>query len=204
MRSVEQRLHRLVPQRSGWWGVALGQPDLFLALGDDGRAIAGRTIAAPNDIAGKHMLVREPVVAPLPNGGAAVAFYWSSRVLILDNTGNISADLDGPEAIPFAEVRNYTINKPQTATVQRIDPKAVRAAWNISANDTMAVVVFGGRSADAGRIVDRFDLRTKRYVDSAHLTRPPAGLRVSGNRLIALEADPAPAIVFYEWRRATR
>ncbi|MEW5919281.1 MAG: hypothetical protein AB1762_22960, partial [Gemmatimonadota bacterium] len=200
MRTVEQRLHRMVPQRSGWWAVALGRPDLLITLNSDGRAVPNRGIVAPPDIATKHILVREPVVSPLPNGGAVMAFYWSSRLLVIDSAGRLVGDLHGPEVIPFADVRSYTIDKPQTATVQRIDPQAVRAAWNVAANDTMAVVVFGGHNVDAGRIVDRFDLRSKRYVDSARLTRPPAAVRVSGNRLIALELDPAPAVVFYEWR----
>jgi hypothetical protein len=200
MRTVEQRLHRIVPQRSGWWAVALGRPDLLIALSSDGRAVPNRGIAAPTDIAGKHILVREPVVSPLPNGGAVMAFYWSSRLLVIDSAGKLVGDLDGPEVIPFADIRNYTIDKPQTATVQRIDPKAVRAAWNVAANDTMAIVVFGGRGVDAGRIVDRFDLRGKRYVDSARLTRSPAAVRVVGNTLIALELEPMPAVVFYQWR----
>jgi hypothetical protein len=67
----------------------------------------------------------------------------------------------------------------------------------------MAIVVFGGRSADAGKLLDRFDLRTRRYVDSARLPRAPAAVRIVGNKLVVLELDPAPAIVFYEWRKGT-
>ena len=199
MRTVGERLHRIVPRRTGWWGSSLGRPELFIGIGNNG-APSGERVAAPADIAPKHILVREAHVAPLPNGGAVVAFVWSSRLLVVDAEGKLSADLDGPEPVPFAEVKSYTIEKPYTATVQRIDPKAQRGAWLVSANDSMALVVFGGSTADAGRIVDRFDLRTKRYVDSARLTRPPAALRVSGSRVVALELDPAPALVFYEWR----
>ncbi|MGQ0643542.1 MAG: hypothetical protein ACT4P6_22575 [Gemmatimonadaceae bacterium] len=202
MRTVEERLHRIVPRRNGWWGVSLGRPELFVTLNSEARASGERGVPAPPDIATRHILVREPHVAPLPNGGAIVAFVWSSRLLVVDADGRITADIHGPEPIPFADVRSYTIETPQTATVQRIDPRAVHGAWLVSANDSMAIVVFGGRSPEAGKLVDRFDLRSKRYVDSARLTRPPAALRVVGNRLVALEVDPAPALVFYEWRRA--
>jgi len=201
MHTVEGRLHRIVPKPDGWWAVALGRPELFVKLASDGRLLPER-IAAPADIATRHLLVREPQVAPLPNGGAAITFVWSSRLLLLDASGRVVADLQGPELIPFANVRSYSIDHPHAATVQRIDPQAVRGAWLVSANDSMALVVFGGRSADAGKLVDRFDVRSKRYVDSARLTRPPAALRVVGNRLVALELDPAPAVVFYEWKRA--
>jgi hypothetical protein len=203
MRTVEERLHRLVPRPAGWWGVSLGRPELFIALSAEGRLSGERGVAAPADIARRHMLVREPQVAPVPNGGAVVAFVWSSRMLFVDSAGRLVADIDGPEAVPFADVRSYSVERPTPVTVNRIDPRAVRGAWLVTANDSMAIVVFGGRTADAGRLVDRYDLRTKRYVDSARLTRPPAALRLSGNRLIALELDPAPALVFYEWRGAS-
>ncbi len=199
MRTVEERLHRIVPRRAGWWGVSLGRPELFIALGSNGRA-SGERVAAPADIAPKHILVREAQVAPVPNGGAVVAFVWSSRLLVVDAHGKLVADVEGPEHVPFAEVKSYSIERQPTATVQRIDPQARRGAWLVSANDSMALVVFGGSTADAGKLVDRFDLRTKRYVDSSRLTRPPAALKVAGNRLVALELDPAPALVFYEWR----
>ncbi|MGH7713666.1 MAG: hypothetical protein ACREOG_20450 [Gemmatimonadaceae bacterium] len=202
MRTIEERLHRIVPRRSGWWGVSLGRPDLFVSLGSDGRASAERGVAAPADIATRHILIREPQVAVVPNGGAVVGFVWSSRLLLVDRDGRLAADLDGPEHIPFADIRSYTIETPRVATVQRIDPKATHGARLVAANDSMAVVVFGGNSRDAGRVVDRYDLRSTRYVDSAYLTRPPAALRVVGNRLVALELDPAPALVVYDWRPA--
>jgi hypothetical protein len=200
MHTVEERLHRIVPRPAGWWGVSLARPELFVTLGGDGR-VSGERVAAPADIAPRHMLVREPQVAPLPNGGAVVAFVWSSRVLVLGPDGRMVADLDGPESVPFPEVRSYAISEPRNATVQRIDPNAIRGAWQVTANDSMALVLFGGSTRDAGLVVDRFDLRSKRYIDSARLTRPAAALRLTGSTLVVLEVDPAPALVFYEWRR---
>lgn len=201
MRTVAERLHRIVPRASGWWGVSLGQPNLFVTLTREGRPSAEAGVAAPPDIATRHILVREPHVAPLPNGGAVVAFVWASRLLVVDAAGKVTADLEGPEYIPFAEIRSYTIEVPQQATVQRIDPKARSGALELAANDTMALVVFGGGTQDWGKVVDRYDLRTKRYVDSARLPRQPNAIRIVGNTLIALELEPAPSLVIYEWRR---
>jgi hypothetical protein len=201
MRTVAERLHRIVPRATGWWGVSLGRPDLLVPVTSEGRPADEASVAAPLDIAVRHILVREPHVAPLPNGGAVVAFVWSSRLLLVDAVGKVTADLDGPEHVPFADVRSYTIETPQKATVQRIDPKARSGAREVAANDTMALVVFGGNTRDWGKVVDRYDLRAKRYVDSARLPKEPAALRIVGNTLVALELDPAPAVVFYEWRR---
>lgn len=201
MRTVAERLHRIVPRVSGWWGVSLGRPDLLVPVTSEGQPSHETGVAAPLDIAPLHILVREPHVAPLPNGGAVVAFVWASRLLLVDAAGKVTADLDGPEHIPFAELRSYTIEVPQKATVQRIDPKASSGALEVAANDTMALVVFGGATRDWGKVVDRYDLRAKRYVDSARLPTQPSALRIVGNTLVALELDPAPAVVFYEWRR---
>lgn len=201
MRRIAEPFHRIVPRRSGWWAVSLGRSELLVAVDSNGRSVAGRAVAAPADIAGRHMLVREPFVAPTPNGGAVVAFVWSSRLIVIGADGNIVADLEGPERVPFAAVRSYAIETPQKATVQRIDPKAHGGAVQLAANDSMALVVFGGSSKNRGRLVDRFDLRTRRYVDSALLPRQPAAIRIVGNTLVALERDPAPALVWYEWRR---
>ncbi len=201
MHTVQERLHRIVPRASGWWGVSLGRPELFVSVTTQGQAQVDRGVAGPPDIAARHILAREPQVAPLPNGGAVVAFVWASRLLLVDPAGNLTADLEGPEHIPFAEIRTYTIETPQTATVTRVDPKALSGAREVAANDTMALVVFGGTTGDRGKVVDRYDLRSKRYVDSARLPRQPAAIRIVGNALLALELDPAPALVFYEWRR---
>ena len=200
MRRVEERLHRIVPRRFGWWAVSLGRPDLLIALNGDGRLAPPGAVRSPPDIASRHILAREPFVVPMPNGGALVGFVWASRLIFVDANGRVDVDMEGPEHVPFAEIRNYSISLPQKATVQRVDPKARVAARDITANDTMALVLFGGSTRDRGKLVDRYDLRTRRYVESARLPRQPAMIRLVGNSLLALERDPAPAVVWYEWR----
>ncbi len=201
MRTIAEPLHRIVPRRAGWWGAPLVRPHILVPVTADGKPGAENNDLTPADIAQRHILVREPHVAPLPNGGAIVGFVWSSRLLVVDPDGNLIADLEGPEHIPFAELRSYTIEIPQKGTVNRVDPKAHVASRYVAANDTMAVVLFGGTTRDRGKIIDRFDLRARKYVDSAKLPRQPSALRIIGNSLVALELDPAPALVFYEWRK---
>ncbi len=201
MRTIAEPLHRIVPRRAGWWGAPLVRPHILVPVTADGKPGAENNDLTPADISRRHILVREPHVAPLPNGGAIVGFVWSSRLLVVDPDGNLVADLEGPEYIPFAELRSYTIEIPQKGTVQRVDPKAHVASRYVAANDTMALVLFGGTTRDRGKIIDRFDIRARRYVDSAKLLRQPSALRVIGNSLVALELDPAPALVFYEWRK---
>ena len=201
MRTIAEPLHRIVPRRAGWWGAPLARPNILVPVTADGKPGVQDSDPTPGDISSLHILVREPHVAPLPNGGAVVGFVWSSRLLVIDPDGKLVADLEGPEHIPFAELRSYTIEIPQKATVQRIDPKAHVGSRYVAVNDTMALVLFGGTTRDRGKIVDRFDMRARRYVDSAKLPRQPAALRILSNAIVALELDPAPAIVFYEWRK---
>lgn len=200
MRQVEERLHRIVPRSAGWWAVSLGRPELLVAVGANGRTAHDRAVPAPADVASRHVLVRESFVAPTPNGGTVVAFVWSSRLIVTDAEGIVAGDLQAPEQIGFAGIRNYAITEPHKATVQRIDPKARIAARDLTANDSMALVLFGGSTGDRGRLLDRYDLRAKRYVDSARLPRQPAFIRLAGQTLVALERDPAPAVVWYQWR----
>ena len=201
MHTIGEPLHRIVPQRSGWWGAPLARPRILVPVTAEGKPGVQASDFTPGDIAQRHILVREPHVAPLPNGGAIVGFVWSSRLLVINPDGTLVADLEGPEHIPFAELRSYTIEIPQKATVQRVDPKAHVASRYVAANDTMALVLFGGTTRDRGKIIDRFDLRSRKYVDSAKLPRQPAALRIIGNSIVALELEPAPALVFYEWRK---
>lgn len=201
MRTIAEPLHRIVPRRAGWWGAPLARPHILVPVTADGQPGTADDPFTPRDIGQRHILVREPTVAPLPNGGAVVGFVWSSRLLVIGPSGNLIADLEGPEHVPFAELRTYTIEVPQKATVQRIDPKAHVGSRYVTANDTIALVLFGGTTRDRGKVLDRFDLRSLRYVDSARLPLQPAALRVIGNSLVALELDPAPALVFYEWRK---
>lgn len=201
MHTIAEPLHRIVPRRVGWWGAPLARPQILVPVAGDGKAGVQGSVFTPGDIAQRHILVREPHVAPLPNGGAIIGFVWSSRLLVIDPDGKLVADLDGPEHIPFAELRSYTIEIPQQATVQRVDPKAQVGSRYVAANDTMALVLFVGTTRDRGKIIDRFDLRSRKYVDSAKLLSEPAALRILGNSIVALELEPAPALVFYEWRK---
>jgi hypothetical protein len=201
MRTIAEPLHRIVPRRAGWWGAPLVRPRILVPVSADGKPGVDQNDITPADIARRHILVREPHLAPMPNGGAIVGFVWSSRLLVVDPDGKLVADLEGPERIPFAELRSYTIETPQKATVQRVDPKANVASRYVAANDTMALVLFGGTTRDRGKLIDRFDLRSRKYVDSAKLPRQPAALRIIGNSIVVLELEPAPALVFYEWRK---
>ncbi|MGQ0540106.1 MAG: 6-bladed beta-propeller [Gemmatimonadaceae bacterium] len=203
MKSIQGPLHRIVPRNSGWWAVALTRPDLLVSVNADGKLGAG--VAAPDDVARHQILVREPKVASLGSGGAIVAFVWSSRVLVVDSAGRLAADLEGPENIPFPATRSYRIEHPQFpqgATVERIDPQARTGARLLAANDTAALVSFGGPTRSRVRVLDRYDLRAARYVDSSRLPGEPSALRLLGDRLVVLELDPAPAIVFYEWKKS--
>lgn len=201
MHTIAEPLHRIVPRRAGWWGAPLARPRILVPVTADGKPGVQDNDLTPGDIAQLHILVREPHVAPLPNGGAVVGFVWSSRLLVIDSDGKLVADLEGPEHIPFAELRSYAIEIPHKATVQRVDPKAHVGSRYVTANDTMALVLFGGTTRDRGKIIDRFDLRARKYVDSAKLSSQPSALRIIGNSIIALELEPAPALVFYQWRK---
>lgn len=65
------------------------------------------------------------------------------------------------------------------------------AATDAAAGAGTLAVSFQGKSASAGRIIDHYDLRTGRYLESYEFARPIQSLARSGNRYLLLHQSAA-------------
>ena len=70
--------------------------------------------------------------------------------------------------------------------VEALPHDAAESALSIATFADTLYVLFGGRSADAGRIVDRYDLRQSRYIGSLRLPGSASRMAVPAADLLVL------------------
>lgn len=152
-------------------------------------------------------LITEAFAAPLPDGGAALVFRWSSQVIIFDTRGAVRATFDGIEPIPFPAVVSYTPDRNafrgfRIGRVRRIDPAAVPAARSVAAHAGRIFILFGGATDRAGRIVDTYTVSDGSYLGSYLLPSPVQSIAIlSDGRLATLDTSFIPTVSLWSLRR---
>ena len=151
-------------------------------------------------------LAGESFSATLDGGAAAVGFRWSDAVVLLDSLGRVTRIIHGPERIEFPGTRTYSLDpkkiklddpsiKIRSVSGSRIDPTAIPATQDLSGTATELFVLFNGRDALAGRLIDRYDLRSGQYLGTHVLPSKAVGIAVLGNNQFAtLESEFVPVI----------
>ncbi len=149
----------------------------------------------------------EAWATPLPDGGAAITFRWSSQMILLAPDGEIRATVDGVEPIPFAkavtEYPDVVIEGFRTISVTRIDREAATpAARSVAADASRVFVLFNGSSEDAGRILDTYAVSDGSYLGSYRL--PDHAYRditiLADGRLATLDVELYPAVRLWSVR----
>jgi hypothetical protein len=142
-------------------------------------------------------LLRTNFAAGAGGTGAVVTFMWSDAVLLLDGNGAVRKVIAGPEPVPFPRTLSVPTKIPgiSDAVVTRIEPKATRGALAVAATSTRVFVLFGGATADRGRLIDEYELSTGRYLGSRRLPdRAMAIAALPDNRLVTMHDDPLPQV----------
>lgn len=209
-RTPEVRLAEIMPSTWSPGSYALMPRDtkegLWMAVSSTGRVkrLGGklRLGAVPPG------LPSEAWATPLPDGGAAVVYRWSSRMVLLDSHGRVKALVDGIESIPFPEVLTYTPNQDlgdgmTLRRLRRVDPEAPRASRAVAAEGSRIHVLFGGTTVHAGRIVDTYSIHSGAYMGSYLLpgTRHTDITVLADGRLATLDTEFFPTVRL--WRLST-
>ncbi|WP_419936632.1 hypothetical protein [Candidatus Palauibacter sp.] len=146
-------------------------------------------------------LPSEAWATPLPNGGAAVVYRWSSQIVLLDSHGRVKPIVEGVESIPFPELLTYTPNQDlgdgmTLRRIWRVDPEAPRASRAVAAEGSRIYVLFGGATEKAGRIVDTYSVSNGAYMGSYILpgTRHTDIAVLSDGRLATLDTEFFPTV----------
>jgi len=99
-----------------------------------------------------------------------------------------------PEAVPFPNIlRSVSREGSVTSTTTRVTNRKAAAA-SIAAQDGELYVVFEGETSDNGRLLDRFDLETGRYLDTVLLPRR-GYVAMWEDRLVVAGNNPNPEVL---------
>ena len=158
--------------------------------------------SAPASIVRQHSLVREMFTTPV-NGGSIIAFRWSDTFAILTALGKVATVINGIEHVPFPAIKSYPMKVGKfSGQVSRIEPKAVMGALSIASNGQQIFILFGGATANRGRIVDRYNASSGAYIGSELLSVPALEIvSLSNGAFATLRTDPLPAIDV--WNRSS-
>lgn len=171
---------------------------LWLAISSAGRVTRR---GPPSPFAFNEPIEAESWATPLPGGGAAIVFRWSSQMIVLGSDGDIRAVIDGIEPIQFAEATNEypdtEIAGFRITRVTRIDREtAIPGAEAVAGGASRLFVLFNGATEDAGRIVDTYAVSDGRYLGSYRL--PDRTYRdiavLTDGRLATLDAELYPTV----------
>lgn len=151
-------------------------------------------------------LITEGFATPLPDGGAALVFRWSSQIVIFDSGGAVRTISGGVEPIPFPTVVSYTPDSNsfegfRIGRVTRIDPAAMPAARSVAAHAGRIFILFGGATDRAGRIIDTYTASDGSYLGSYLLpTRVQSIAILSDGRLATLDTSFIPTVSLWSLR----
>lgn len=122
------------------------------------------------------------------------AFSMGDGLYLMDELEPAGARVRYPEWIPFPGItRTERREGDRTLTTTQMEPP-IFAALDVVILGDRILVRFAGRSEDAGRLVDVYDLSTGEYRDSFLL--PAAGQMAAwDDRLILARNDPTPELL---------
>lgn len=181
------------------WSIS-GDPLILVTAqtGLGGAPVATRT---PPFLTSAPSLLREAWMSPVQSGGIVIGFRWTDEMVRVDESGSIRYTTRGPERVGLPRLRSYPVGNEGRDQIVRVEADAVEAVSQLTASDGIIYVLFAGASRNAGRIIDRFDEASGRYLDSFTLPISPVSFAIDRDMLFALQLEPAPIVLAYRMRR---
>ncbi|MEX2529443.1 MAG: hypothetical protein WD960_01615 [Gemmatimonadota bacterium] len=193
-------VRRLFPRfgASAWVVAPRDDRTLWLDVTDDGLLGDGFQ-SLPKEVSFTHTLAGEPFTTA-SDLGAVVVYRWSSKMVYLDEYGNVRGVEDGVEEIAFPDVKEYGTAGDIGQAARRVDPDATWAARSVSAFAGRVYVLFRGRGADDSHsVIDVYDEREMRYAGSFRVPSAADGIAVLANgHLATIENAFVPVVKI--WR----
>jgi hypothetical protein len=198
-----------IPLRGLTW-----RPDAFAVTGDgqsfllmetlqelapvilhrDGTSTRGSAIPVPDAKGAWGMALQG--LATRERGGDRWVYAFASgdgffRLVDENVTGSLAKY---PEAVPFPNIlRSVSREGSVTSTTTRLTNRKAAAA-SIAAQAGELYVVFEGETSENGRLLDRFDLETGRYLDTVLLPRR-GYIAMWEDRLVVAGNNPHPEVL---------
>ena len=193
MISLRTLFQRVVPLADGsFWGIGSGTEGVLGYRFERGGKLAG-TVNLPTALGKVSPMALDGRVAVAPGGQAAVmTFLYADRLVLWNGATRRLTTAAGVEPIAFPGVLEWKGSG--GAVVSRLSLDATPATLATTADDRYAYVLYGGKTRQAGRIVDRYDLATGRYAGSYLLPRRVSGIAAVQGGFAALISEPVPEI----------
>ena len=200
--SVGSRRGEVLARGGHWMGITQqGKGEIATVFDSTGNVV--RLVLAVPEVAALNPAQREAFIATTPEGGAIIAFRWSSLLLRVSPDGSASVLHAGIGRIPFAEYKAYPTGERNEAML-RIDPDAVEAVRTITVRaDTVFVIAPDGSDEDRS-ILDLYSIRERRYLESRRLNFTAPSVSSARGELFVLLQEPTPGIVRLRWTGSTR
>jgi hypothetical protein len=159
-------------------------------------------LAMPLDLRSFDRTAREiSSIVPVP-GGYQLIFRWSNRMLVLSPAGLVTGTCTGIDSLTFPDVirRSIPVKIPGVTSLQmtRADPKAVQASYHAAAVGNQ-VLVEPSVAITRRHLLDVYDARCGKYVESRPFPFPNTQLAGSRDLLIAVLNEPMPHVVMLRW-----
>jgi hypothetical protein len=199
--SIEQVIE-IAPDTFLVW--ALGRPDSEpLVILDEAGSIVERA-DAPFEIAssvpflGAQAKIGTDARRP---GRWVYAFIFVDRWRTLQRLMPISEERRYIEPLPVPEVEIETDGRASFSSRMR---NAVQGALSLSVVGDTAFVLFRGRTAERGRLVDLYDIESGSYLGSILLPGAASALAATHDRLVLLSRDPYPQVTSLRYHLTRR
>ena len=171
----------------------------FRILQADGTLDGTATIRWP-ELTSAHPLARQIVMASDPSGNRwVVASRLGAGWVVSEDTTSTSAVYSYIEDRPLPSI--VKIVSGAGSTSETFAGYTPCSGCDIALGDSSLYMLAGGTAASAKEVIDRYDLRTGRYVESIRFTTRLQGVAVDSSRIYVATEDPESAIIALVQRR---
>lgn len=138
--------------------------------------------------------------------GMAVAFRWSSDLILLNPDGSLRAAVDGIEPQEFPELVTYGLDPEDlglgqfaTLAVTKVDPTALEMTRALALDGTRVFVLVHGASDNRGRIIDVYTMYDGAYQGSFLLPKKVSSIAIlADGRLATLDVELFAQVTLWE------
>jgi hypothetical protein len=165
-----------------------------IVIDRSGRVTRGEFIPVPDAGGAWGMGLNGHVTRNRGGDGWVYAFGSGDGFYRLSGVEMVGPRVRYPEPIPFPTVmRTSTTEGAVTSTTTWLTNRKA-SATSISAHDGELLIVFAGESEHANLLLERYDLESGRYLDSALLPRR-GSITQWGDRLVLAANNPTPEVL---------
>ena len=196
LRSLESHPFGFVVTADGSaFHLMLASEDLHpVTLDRSGEVRAGPTISVPDAAEAVGMALQGQAVRGHVPGEWIYAFSMGDRFYRLRGLEPLGEPIGYPEAIDFPRVARQVARDGAATSVTTWLAERTSAVASLASDGRRLHIVFQGRSAEAGRLLDRYDLESGRYLDTVLLPRS-GYIAAYGDRLVLAATRPMPEIL---------